>query len=127
MYNGTLVIKQDFAPSSFQIFDTIFLKDNKDEVDMDVVKHEWGHWIQENIIGDQAYITGIAIPSLITNFFTDLNGSGYYSLPWELTADTFGGVEREDGYYVFGSEKAAQEYFDILGNDIVGFILNMLI
>lgn len=50
----------------------------------------------------------IAIPSL-----KHRDPTNYYSNPWELTADLFGGVERPGGasYYVDGAIGEALQYF----------------
>lgn len=38
----------------------------------------------------------IAIPSVITNLIDRNNPVDYYNMPWEITADMFGGVSRSN-------------------------------
>ena len=58
--------------------------------DADEINHEWGHGVQQSIMGPLRYLLLIAIPS---------NGRwgsapDYYNQPWEINADMFGGVSR---------------------------------
>ena len=111
-YKGKLVIRHSIPnQTSCAIGGVIFL--NRDELStkpesIETVKHEYGHTVQESILGSYKYIKYIAIPSL-----THRDPTNYYSNPWELTADLFGGVERSGGasYYVDGSIENALEYF----------------
>ena len=59
-------------------------------------------------LGFYKYVRYIAIPSLTHRDPTD-----YYSNPWELTADLFGGAQRPGGtsYYVDGAVAEALQYF----------------
>ena len=94
------------VPSSFS-FTAIFLDTNN--VNDTTVKHEYGHNIQQMIIGPQKYFFGIAISSISTNVFFEvekrIKGSYhpnanqiYYSMPWERTAELFGGAVNASYY-----------------------------
>lgn len=106
-YKGSLVVRQNILDGYFSIGGTVFLNSNT-SYSSDDLNHEWGHSIQERILGKR-YFANIAIPSVLNYHF----GSGpYYSKPWERTADWFGGVNR--GNYVDGSLGWGIAYF-ILG------------
>mgnify|MGYP001086981244 CR=1 FL=1 len=103
-YKGESVIRHSISGvSSFQILGNIVLNSSeKDDIyGINTINHEYGHSIQERITGF-SYITRIAIPSVIT-YFTKAQGSVYFSMPWERTADWFGGVNRGNNYYKKGS------------------------
>jgi hypothetical protein len=61
------------------------------------LKHEYGHFLQEQAYGPQKYITAVFAPSatynLLSRRFSSLN-SNYYNMPWEYNADIRGGVNR---------------------------------
>lgn len=95
-YKGRLVIRQSIIDAYFAIGGTIFLYSHA-YYDPNDLNHEYGHTIQENLLGP-LYITNIALPSILYYSF----GSGmYYSQPWERSADMIGGVIR--GNYESGS------------------------
>lgn len=56
------------------------------------------------------YLTRVAVPSLITFYATknmpndDFKNRLYYSMPWERTADWFGGVNRT--FIIKGSKES---------------------
>lgn len=88
-YKGRLVIRHSFIDAYFAIGGTIFLYSHT-YYDTNDLNHEYGHTIQENLLGP-LYITSIDIPSVLYYTF----GSGmYYSQPWEHSADMFGGANR---------------------------------
>ena len=94
-YNGEAVIRHNLSiGSSSQIFGTIFLKINvkNNPYGINTLNHEFGHGIQERFMG-LGYLSRVAIPSVIT-YWCKVYGSSYYSMPWERTADWFGGVDR---------------------------------
>ena len=110
-YNGTPVLKHDISGiTSFSVSNTIIL--NKSETvnngGIDTVKHEWGHTVQQSLIGTPKYMTRIAAPSIIS-CIANPSSKTYYSLPWERTADFFGGANRSTGYYA-GSDVVAGWY-----------------
>lgn len=94
-YKGEAVIRHNLSiGSSSQIFGTIFLKINvkNNPYGINTLNHEFGHGIQERFMG-LGYLSRVAIPSVIT-YWCKVYGSSYYSMPWERTADWFGGVDR---------------------------------
>ncbi len=54
----------------------------------DVVRHEYGHTEQLRQLGVVKYAIDIGIPSA-----KEIGGGDYYSRPWEITADIYGGVQ----------------------------------
>ncbi|MCM1403973.1 MAG: hypothetical protein NC133_00480 [Prevotella sp.] len=57
------------------------------ETDADAVKHEFGHNVQQLILGPVTFLMVIGIPSAL-----ELSVRPYYDRPWEITADLFGDV-----------------------------------
>ena len=98
-YKGSTVIWQDTI-STCSAFGTIWADDYMNSTSL---KHEYGHSIQENLLGP-AYDHTIFWPSVRYNIYDriiDGDPIDYYSMPWERTADFLGGVtasEREEGY-----------------------------
>ena len=76
---------------------------------IDTVRHEWGHTVQESLMGSQKYFQRIAVPSIISCVISPPLKT-YYSLPWERSADFFGGANRNTGYHS-NSEIFAGIYF----------------
>ncbi len=95
-YCGEKVVRQSCFESSLQVFGTIFL--HNDQGTVSTLNHEFGHGVQEKMMGP-LYLFRIALPSMIS-FFRNPTASDfdYYSQPWEITADIFGGVNRDEGY-----------------------------
>ena len=54
----------------------------------DVVRHEYGHVVQMKQLGVFKYAIDIFLPSAL-----EYGGGDYYSRPWEITADIYGGVQ----------------------------------
>ena len=92
-YKGSTVVKHN-SKGFCSILGTLWLNNDNNEED---IMHEYGHSIQERILGP-SYLTTIAIPSLIYNKFGSYETLDYYSMPWERTADWLGGVNRDCGY-----------------------------
>ena len=61
-----------------------------DQFAIATVRHEFGHTQQLGRLGLIRYIKYIAIPSMRS----DPYDPDYYVLPWEITADIFGGAGR---------------------------------
>lgn len=93
-YKGSAVIKQDVF-GTFAFAGAIW--SNTGDIGIDI-QHEWGHNMQELILGPSAYITNIAIPSVANYLWGSTQDIDYYSMPWERTADWLGGVNRTSGY-----------------------------
>jgi hypothetical protein len=118
MYKGSLVIRHSIPnTTSCGIFRIIFL--NKSEISkkqesIETVKHEYGHNVQEGFLGTGVYIMDIAVPSLLS---ANVPYNDYYSLPWERSADMFGGANHFNtngtSYtYIPGSDTLAEYYFN---------------
>ena len=62
------------------------------------IKHEYGHSVQQMILGHDKYLYSVFLPSTIYNMlsrnYTAL-ADKYFSMPWERTADLFGNAEHE--------------------------------
>ena len=72
------------------------------------LNHEWGHGVQERILGS-AYLFTVAVPS-VAYYWYDVKVVGtsrdYYSMPWERTADWLGGVNQSNykkGFFSMGN------------------------
>ena len=95
-YKGELIVRHSIPDtSSCQIFGVIYL--NAAETEYEALNHEWGHGVQERMLGTGRYITRIALPSLLAYGYDCIFGMSkqdYYSLPSERTADFFGGVNQ---------------------------------
>ena len=87
-YKGTIVIRTDLDRSGS--FGAIFLtRETNDRTNPeDVLRHEYGHTKQLQELGFVKYTIDIGIPSML-----DLGDGDYYSKPWEITADIYGGVQ----------------------------------
>ena len=81
------------------------------------LKHEYGHIVQEKLLGPLKYALCIALPSAVNcDKFTN-DERGYYSQKWEHSADLFGGVnigERKYGYVDGAKEKAIKYFLKLL-------------
>ena len=76
-------------------FGFIFLE-QEDVGDDQVLNHEWGHTRQMLLLGIGDYFNMIAMPSMITNLIARKHYVNYNCMPWEITADMFGGVNRPE-------------------------------
>ena len=91
-----------------------------DKENSEILKHEHGHYVQYRQLGLVKYIVAIAIPSLMNN------PRDYYSQPWEVTADLFGGVTTH--YHSPGSEEAGIDYLNKVKNaGTVALITSLLL
>ena len=99
-YKGSTLVRQSFG-GTFSILGTIWAAPNTDD---NLLKHEFGHNVQERILGFPLYAVTVSIPSAINyhfgrwNFETDqtIKERMYYSKIWERTADFFGGLDRDN-------------------------------
>ena len=83
-YKGVPVFRTEMDRSGS--FGIILLDRNSQ---IDDIKHEWGHNVQLAILGLVNYGLMIGLPSCF-----EWSNRPYYSRPWEVTADIFGGVAR---------------------------------
>jgi len=90
-YKGQFVVRTNFAFTGHRSFSfgIMFLEKNVKDTPYgrDVIKHEWGHFVQLSILGVPKFVVFFAVPSMLSG-----GSSNYYSLPWERSADLFGGV-----------------------------------
>ena len=105
-YKGSAVVLQNLTPSSFAFGGIIWLKPYSSDI---TVKHEWGHTMQELILGEVLYTTNVAIPSVAFWLYTDNQSKAgnpkpsrnYYNTPWERVADMIGRVPFRGSPYVY--------------------------
>ena len=81
-------------------------------IDPTILRHEYGHIVQEKILGEQEYLVFIALPSA---YYCDkgLSDPEYYSKMWEYTADLFGNSKRNIEYKK-GAGVNAILYFEVV-------------
>jgi len=86
-YKGVPVFRFNYNRSGS--FLAIFLtrETNNRKNPEDVIRHEWGHNIQQLILGPINSFFCIFLPS-----WQEWSTRSYYDRPWEITADIFGGV-----------------------------------
>ena len=120
-YKGQVVIKHDLAwPNRPGSFGAMFLQNENlrlfdgQELE-DLIRHEYGHFLQLMGLGTSKYIAGILLPSAIIGEFLDYNT--YYSMPWEIIADILGGVNRQNYNYLPFSELIGVLYHMGLSNN----------
>ena len=109
-YKGESVVRHSIPKaSSLQIVGTIFLNRNRtyNSDGINSLNHEWGHGVQERLLGFGGYITFVAVPSVINYWFGEhrnykqqypKDNPYYFTKYFERTADYFGGVTRPYAY-----------------------------
>ena len=88
MYKGVMVFR--IPGNRAGSFLGIFLTDYQKSVTTDsisAVQHEYGHNVQQLLIGPINYLLYIGLPS-----WQEWSERTYYDRPWEITAESFGGV-----------------------------------
>ena len=116
-YKGQLVIKAPFARNSgsFGRIMILGIKNSSRPEGIQTIRHEWGHYVQYQMLGTLKYYLKIGIPSF-KNTFRKLTHSEYFSQPWEITADIFGGVDWTVPYpgftYMPEAEMQGVEYLE---------------
>ena len=105
-YKGQLVIRCDFDFTGHRSFSfgIMFLESNVK--DPDTVKHEWGHYVQLGVVGVARFLLLYGIPSMLSG-----SNPKYYSLPWERSADIFGGIAGRNLPYTANSDIYSILYF----------------
>ncbi len=88
MYKGVMVfrIPGNRAGSFLGIFLTDYQR-TATPYSISTVHHEYGHNIQQLLIGPINYLLYIGLPS-----WRQWSNRTYYDRPWEITAESFGGV-----------------------------------
>ena len=81
-YKGVPVFRTKLNRSG--TFGAIFLRQN---ASINELRHEWGHIPQQLLLGPGTFGLMIGLPSAL-----EWSERPYYSRPWEITADVFGGV-----------------------------------
>lgn len=84
---------------------------NKDQIGINTLRHEAGHYVQYQKLGFIKYVAGIFVPSA-SNGYVDTE-LGYYSQPWEIYAEVQGGVQRSFAYWPDAGEMG-NNYMKIL-------------
>ena len=100
-YKGQLVIREDWAFTDGRSASFVIMFLNKNETDINTVKHEYGHYIQLQLLGLRRYIQYVAIPSVNSGH---VPYDKYYSLPYEASADILGDVQRSGYAYTDGGQ-----------------------
>ena len=99
-YRGVRLNHNYLTESSFTLPENIYLHDN--QLDVNTLRHEYGHAVQARILGHKKYIKYIAVFSVAGYIASEANEEYrkyYYSQPWERGADYYGSVAgREEGY-----------------------------
>lgn len=88
VYKGVPVVRTDGSRSGS--FGAILLtrETNGRDKPEDIVRHEYGHTRQLQQLGVVKYSMDILVPSWL-----EVGGGDYYSRPWEIAADIYGGVQ----------------------------------
>ena len=89
-YKGMPVVWSNHSNGRSGSFLGIWLTGDNDSND---IKHEWGHGVQQGIMGPLKYALMIGLPSWQEWGPSDRE---YYNRPWEISADMFGGVTRPE-------------------------------
>ena len=94
-------------------FGILFIGNGKK--DPNVVKHEYGHYLQMQDMGVASYTADIALPSATVYWLKQMNKIkyDYYGSPWESDADKRGGAEREDDKAPWPSS-APKNFFELI-------------
>ncbi|MCL1972473.1 MAG: hypothetical protein FWG57_05740 [Endomicrobia bacterium] len=104
-YKGVPVIMK----SSGRSWSAFFISLNRNTEDREItVKHEWGHAVQAWIMPVVNAVFMLAIPSAL-KWGPWAGADKYYAAPWEITADMFGGVDRDQ--YHNGDKHRGWVYF----------------
>ena len=88
MYKGVMVFR--IPGNRAGSFLGIFLTERQRTVtssSITAVKHEFGHNVQQLLVGPINYLLYIGLPS-----WRQWSNRSYYDRPWEVTAESFGGV-----------------------------------
>ena len=121
-YKGSTVVRQGIEPDgACSILGTIWLGTNFSLGKDSVIRHEFGHSVQERLLGP-SYLTTIAIPSISYYMYEKKAHAGplaYYSAPWERTAELFGNANSVSNYKPNSMGWAIAE--NILGPVVIPF------
>ena len=90
-YRGMPVFRNDGKRSGSFLGIWLTHETNTRDDASEVVKHEWGHSVQQGAMGMIKYLLLVGAPS---NY--EWSNRPYYDRPWERMADVFGGVSRAE-------------------------------
>ena len=93
--------------ASFTIFSVIHF--HPYQINVETLKHEYGHILQERVLGMGKYIQHIALPSVIYNLMARKSAvlsENYFNTPWEKGADILGRIENREGDAVWSYDLA---------------------
>ena len=119
-YEDTLVIRHSSdLLTSWSIGGTIFLNHDLDDktsaVKTNMLRHEYGHILQERKYGKTKYLLIVAVPSVTYNLISRGNeaaSNNYYNMPWEYDADIRGNVNRPHAEW---AQPFSAVYFGVFG------------
>ena len=80
-----------------------------------MLRHEYGHILQEREYGETKYLLIVAMPSVTYNLISRGNkaaSDNYYNMPWEYDADIRGNVNRPHAVW---AQPFSVVYFGVLG------------
>ena len=110
-YKGKLVVRTNGERSgSFEIL-FITRETNNRMNPEDIIRHEYGHTKQLDQLGIVHYALFIGLPSWL-----EWSSDSYYDRPWEVTADTYGGVQSRNPTQA--KIDAGEQYLDLIKSDI---------
>ena len=116
IYNGVPVLRfPECELSSFNIVGIIFLEKG---ADVNTLKHEHGHSLQEKEMGTGLYVVAVAVPSVTYNLASkdnDILNKLYYSMPCEYDADMRGRVHGRKNPYAEWAPELSKAYFSYWG------------
>lgn len=94
-YKDAWVIKLPIGRNAFSFG---FIGLGRRAIGVDLIRHEYGHYLQLKKRGTLRYFFYIAIPSITANILKRMNRLpyDYYGSPWEHEADILGGVENRN-------------------------------
>ncbi|MCL1890841.1 MAG: hypothetical protein FWG00_02275 [Coriobacteriia bacterium] len=91
-YKGHLVLRMAGLGGRSFSFGILFLSSKLSATapsTITTLKHEYGHTVQFDLLGPRTYLLHIGRPSMRSG---SVPYRDYYNLPWEATADFFGGI-----------------------------------
>jgi RHS repeat-associated protein len=109
-YKGVLYVKVP-GKSGFS-FGMVFFSSEIDDINL--VRHEYGHTQQLDLLGVEDYLINVVSPSVICFWLSRDNpklAALYYYLPWEYVANQYGGVP---AYSSAACDAIANIYWDVV-------------
>lgn len=115
-YRGQLVLKVPFEGRSASLGPVMVLMNDvvNDVEGRELIRHEWGHFVEFQRLGWFRYFVGIGIPSWRGGYASVAQRGPYYAQPWEIFADLFGGVGGEDRTHSLEAMELGLQYMERL-------------